>query len=117
MIRFVSIMNMQRHRMSWRKSREYRKWRAAVIRRDKVCQVCGSRQHRHAHHIESAAYSPDLRYDIENGVCLCRGCHTQYHTNFNRSYKVKTTRYNFENFLSLVKYFKEISLGKGEEDV
>ena len=96
--------------MSWRATREYRVWRVIVIRRDKVCQVCGSRENRQAHHIESGAYNEELRFVPENGICLCRGCHTQYHTNFNRSFRVKTTRYNFENFLSLVKYFKTIKV-------
>jgi len=90
--------------MSWRNTRDYRIWRVKVIRRDKVCQVCKSRQNRHAHHIESAAYSKELRFVPSNGICLCRDCHTQYHTNFNRSYRVKTTRYNFDNFVSLMKY-------------
>ena len=94
--------------VNWRKSREYRIWRMLVIRRDKVCQVCGSNKHRHAHHIESAAYNIDLRFEVDNGVCLCRGCHTQYHTNFNISYRVKTTKYNLDNFLVLVKYLKGI---------
>ena len=89
---------------NWRQSREYRLWRVLVIRRDKVCQVCGSRQNRHAHHIESASYNKELRFVVDNGVCLCKNCHTQYHTNFNRSYRVKTTRYNFENFISLMRY-------------
>lgn len=91
---------------NWRKSREYRIWRVLVIRRDKACAICGSNQHRHAHHIESAAYNIDLRFDPDNGVCLCSKCHTQYHTNFNRSYRIKTTRYNFENFKSLMSYAK-----------
>lgn len=97
---------------SWRSSREYRLWRVSVIRRDKVCVVCDSRKNRHAHHINSASYFPLERYDIENGVCLCSGCHVQYHTNFNRSYRVKTDRYNFENFMSFIKYLKGVLYGK-----
>lgn len=93
---------------SWRNSREYRIWRAIVIRRDKVCVICSNREGRHAHHIESAAYNVDLRFDPENGACLCSRCHIEYHTNFNRSYRVKTTRYNFENFKSLMKYASKI---------
>ena len=93
--------------MSWRNTRAYRVWRAQVIRRDKVCQVCGSNQKREAHHIDCGSYYPKQRYDIENGVCLCRSCHVQYHTNFNKSFKVKTNRYNWENFLTVIKYIKE----------
>jgi len=93
---------------NWRNSREYRVWRMLVIRRDKVCVICDSRQNRHAHHIESAAYNKELRFESSNGVCLCKECHIKYHTDFNRSYRVKTTRYNFENFKSLMVYAKTI---------
>ena len=89
---------------NWRSTREYRVWRVLVIRRDKVCQVCGTRDNRHAHHINSASYFPEERFDVENGVCLCSKCHIMYHTDFNRSYRVKTDRYNFSNFMEVVKY-------------
>jgi len=94
----------------WRASKKYRQWRVTVIRRDKVCQICGSRNKRHAHHIESASYNKDLRFEVSNGICLCSKCHTQYHTNFNRSYRIKTTRYNLENFKSLMKYALSIKV-------
>lgn len=94
--------------MLWRNTREYRLWRAKVIRKDKVCQVCGSRKKRHAHHIESGSYNAELRFAVDNGICLCAECHINYHTNFNRSYRIKTTRYNFENFLTLMRYAKRI---------
>jgi replicative DNA helicase Mcm len=92
----------------WRHSREYRVWRVKVIRRDGQCVICGSRKHRHAHHLDSAAYHMDKRFKVDNGVTLCRGCHTKYHTDFNRSYRVKTTLYNFKNFQSLVKYLRGV---------
>jgi len=94
----------------WRSTREYRLWRVTVIRRDKVCQACGDRSGRHAHHIESANYNPALVFDVGNGICLCALCHMKYHTDFNRSYRVKTTRYNLDNFLSLMRY----AISKGE---
>lgn len=93
---------------NWRNSRQYKVWRAKVIRKHKKCLVCGSIKNRHAHHIESASYNVDLRFDVDNGVVLCKGCHINYHTNYNRSYRIKTTRYNFENFLSLVKHLKGV---------
>jgi len=92
----------------WRKTRDYRIWRVIVIRRDKVCQICGSNKKRHAHHIESGAYNKELRFEPINGVCLCSRCHSQYHNNFNRSYRVKTTKYNLENFKSLMAYARSI---------
>jgi len=90
----------------WRRTREYRVWRAIVIRRDKVCQICGSNQGRNAHHLNSASYFPDERFDPENGVCLCSKCHMNFHNNFKRSYRTKCTKYDYDNFVVLTDYFK-----------
>jgi 5-methylcytosine-specific restriction endonuclease McrA len=92
--------------MSWRNTREYRTWRVRVIRRDRRCVVCGSIKNRHAHHLNHASYFKDVRFDPENGVCLCRDCHTDFHTNFKRSYKQKCTKYDFLNFVTLLKNMK-----------
>ncbi len=92
---------------SWRSSREYRVWRARVIRRDRRCVVCGSIRERQAHHIRHASYFPKERFDPENGVTLCRGCHTDFHTNFLRSYRQKCDRDDWENFTMLVSHLKE----------
>jgi len=95
---------------SWHHSREYRQWRVAVIRRDKRCVVCGSRKTREAHHLSSGTYFKEQRFDISNGVCLCHKCHTNFHTNFKRSFREKCTKYDFVNFKELANYF--IDIGK-----
>lgn len=92
----------------WRKTREYRIWRASVIRRDSRCVVCGSLSNRQAHHLEHATYSPSLRFDVGNGVTLYHKCHTNYHTNYHKSFREACTKKSFENFLSLVAYFKSL---------
>ena len=39
------------------------------------CEVCGKKTHLNAHHLFSRTnYS--LRWDLDNGICLCSGCHT-----------------------------------------
>ena len=60
-----------------RKSREYKKWRRDVFERDKyVCQDCGaSKCYLEAHHIKGFADYPHLRFEITNGLTLCRPCH------------------------------------------
>ena len=95
--------------MDWRRSRLYRLWRLLVIRRDKVCQICGSIKHRQAHHIDSGQYHPEARYDTDNGICLCSECHTQYHCNYHRSFREKTTKYDYKNFMTLVKYIRSLT--------
>ena len=43
-------------------------------RADNKCEKCGNRRYVQAHHIiPRTNYA--LRYDLENGVALCRACH------------------------------------------
>ena len=92
----------------WRKSREYRIWRATVIRRDKRCAICGTIKNREAHHKNHATYFPDLRFDPANGVTLCKKCHMNFHCNFKRSYREKCDQADFDNFTVLIKYAREL---------
>ena len=92
--------------MQWRKTREYRQWRVSVIRRDKVCVLCSSRKNREAHHIKNGEHHPKFRFDVQNGVTLCRECHTQFHTNFKNSFREKSTEKDWNNFVELTAYIK-----------
>jgi hypothetical protein len=60
-----------------RKSREYNQWRMNVFLRDNfTCQFCGIKGcYLEAHHIKSFKHFPELRFDINNGVSLCKKCH------------------------------------------
>jgi len=92
----------------WRTTRDYRLWRVKVIRRDKVCQCCGSNKNRQAHHIEDGSHNPPLRFVMDNGITLCKGCHSQLHTNYKHSFRERTTRKDLENFLVLVEHYKRL---------
>ena len=43
------------------------------------CSVCGSRDSLEAHHIHPVNLYPELVYDIKNGQCLCKKCHSEWH--------------------------------------
>lgn len=63
-----------------RNSSEYRKWRMEVFSRDKfICQNCGTKKELQAHHIERWKDNKKLRYEISNGITLCRSCHLKAH--------------------------------------
>ena len=63
-----------------RNSDRYKQWRKAVFVRDKFsCQHCGTKKRLQAHHIKSWMRCEELRYDISNGITLCRSCHLKAH--------------------------------------
>ena len=56
------------------------KWAAAVKFRDGgKCVICGATVDLHAHHIVPKEFNAGLRYDVSNGVTLCREHHSQVH--------------------------------------
>lgn len=61
---------------AWRKTTTYRHWRVDVLVRDNnTCQFCGAKKNLTAHHVVAASVDPTLRYDVRNGITLCRSCH------------------------------------------
>lgn len=57
-------------------SKEYKRWRQSVFKRDKYrCSMCGSNRNICAHHIKTFSDYPELRTDVSNGVTLCDNCH------------------------------------------
>ena len=60
-----------------RKSFEYKIWRSDVFQRDNwTCQTCRIRgTDLEVHHIKSFAHNPESRFDVNNGVTLCKECH------------------------------------------
>lgn len=65
----------------YRNTPMYRDWRLAVFTRDDfTCQKC--QQHGgklEAHHIKKFHNFHDLRFEISNGLTLCRCCHLNEH--------------------------------------
>ena len=66
-----------------RKTKQYKDWRQCVLERDNyTCQRCGRKGgNLNAHHIKEYSKYPGLRYEVENGVTLCKKCHKEIHKN------------------------------------
>lgn len=64
-----------------RHSDQYINWRQFVYSKDNyTCQRCKKKSNKIiAHHIKSFSGYPELRFDINNGEVLCRGCHCKIH--------------------------------------
>ena len=60
-------------------SPQWKLWRLSVFERDKfVCQMpnCNQKErYLEAHHIKQFVNYPELRFDINNGITLCKNCH------------------------------------------
>ena len=58
----------------------YKDWRIKVYKRDKfTCQMprCKTKKGLQAHHIRKWSSASILRYDVQNGITLCRKCHKE----------------------------------------
>lgn len=64
-----------------RNSMFFRLWREKIFKRDNwTCQECSQRGGElHPHHIKPFANYPKLRFEIDNGITLCRDCHGMQH--------------------------------------
>lgn len=63
-----------------RNSERYKAWRMSVFERDGfVCVACGSKKDLQAHHIKTWKKNKKLRYEVSNGITLCRKCHLRAH--------------------------------------
>lgn len=67
-----------------RKSIEWKLWREQVFNRDNfVCWVCNQKGYKlHPHHLLKFSDYPGLRFEVNNGLTLCKFCHKTY-TKFN----------------------------------
>lgn len=80
-----------------RDSKIYRKFRMAVLKRDKVCQCCGSTEKLHVHHMNSFKHYNQLGADPNNGIVLCDECHRQFHSIYGNSHHNNSA--NFAKFM------------------
>lgn len=65
---------------------DYVIWRSNVYERDNyTCQSCCKHGgNLNAHHIWSFSSNKELRFDVSNGITLCKDCHREFHDIFGR---------------------------------
>lgn len=77
---------ISKHRKGRMMIAEQAKWRRLVYRRDNhICRRCGYDKGKilNAHHIATWANYPGKRFDISNGLTLCKTCHDWVHSDEN----------------------------------
>lgn len=72
------------YRKNYKECKEYRDWRINVYKKDNfTCQVCfKTKKFLNAHHLYNYADYKDLRFDLNNGITLCKECHINFHIQF-----------------------------------
>lgn len=67
---------------SLRTSAAFIEWRKKVYERDGYkCQKCGDDRggNLHPHHVKLWKFYPELRFEVSNGLTLCKKCHINIH--------------------------------------
>lgn len=81
--RYIEIVNWKRWQANDSiepRGRKSRRWRDAVLERDgSKCVKCGASHRLEAHHILRWSTHPEERFNVDNGVTLCTGCHRDEH--------------------------------------
>jgi hypothetical protein len=81
-------------------SEEYSQWRKEIYKKDNwTCQKCSDNSGNNLipHHIESFADYLKLRFDVNNGITLCKNCHTYFHSKYGTHHN---NRKQLEEFLN-----------------
>ena len=74
--------------------RKLNKLWSEIIRSKGVCEKCGSKRYLNAHH-HYGKRALSVRWDIDNGVCLCPSCHT-----FSTSFSAHQTPATFVRWIN-----------------
>ena len=65
-----------------RNSSRYTKYHEKVLKRDNVCQCCGTSHDLEVHHPLPFNSYNTLGADPNNGIVLCKDCHSEYHSKY-----------------------------------
>lgn len=74
-------------------------WKKQILKRDDYkCVLCkNDKESLHVHHLDGYHWCKEKRYDVNNGVTLCKTCHNQFHGIYTSK---NNTKEQFEEFAS-----------------
>jgi hypothetical protein len=85
-------------RRTIKSSKKAIKWRLKVYKRDNfTCQCCGDKtsDNLNAHHLEGWHWCKELRFEVSNGVTLCKDCHKLFHKQHTMMWNTSEQFYQF----------------------
>lgn len=84
-----------------RKYPEYYEFTRAVMKRDKyTCDTCNYKgTGLNVHHLNSYDWDREGRTDIDNGITLCKRCHTKFHKEYGYGKNTKEQFIDYKNNL------------------
>ncbi len=96
---------------------DFQRWaRAVKVRDNYTCQVCDVRGvYLESHHKNGWNAFPDERYDLDNGVTLCRRCHDRFHETFGYGGNTKFQFAQYEQVATELRKLAEKNV-KGREE-
>lgn len=76
------------------------KWAQAVKNRDFfTCQICKAYGiELNSHHLNGWNWCIEERYDVDNGITLCKKCHERFHEIYGRGYNTYLQFIEFKKF-------------------
>lgn len=61
------------------------------------CVICGNNTGLQVHHLNSYANYKQLRYLVDNGITLCKECHSKFHEKYGYTNNFKSQYIEFLN--------------------
>lgn len=95
-----------------RHSLKYRNWRKEVYQNDYwTCQICQYKGIKIiAHHLLPFSKFPKLRFDISNGITMCRKCHFNFHKWYRKNIYIYEE--TIEDAKKVIKEYKQLEINQ-----
>lgn len=81
---------------------KYKVWSKNILSRDNyTCRICGLYGcELNAHHLDGYHWCKKRRFDLDNGITLCKSCHDDFHKKYG---KENNTKQQFQEYLENLK--------------